>query len=173
MRLSDVRLVQYSLSHYWKPATCVNNSGSWLVVAPVPTRQYGSGLRLEPEPNRFNRSHHRQTRTVAIELVLPPKSLHFNLTTLAASKYLSSDRIVTWSICRLCRVGHSSTSRDQLGNPSDICSVAFKTPSISPECVHFFTATQRLLVRSPIWTQEVKERSILYDLRIDCVTIQL
>jgi len=55
----------------------------------------GSGLGLGPEPNRCNSFYHTQTRTVAIGPVLPPKTRHFNLTTLAPIKYLSSDCIVT------------------------------------------------------------------------------
>jgi hypothetical protein len=38
--------------------------------------------------------------------------------------------------------------------------------------LRFFKATQRLLVVSPIWNREVKERLILDNLRIDHATIQ-
>jgi len=55
----------------------------------------GSGLGLGPEPNRCNGFYHTKTRTVAIGPVLPPKTRHFNLTTLAPIKYLSSDCNVT------------------------------------------------------------------------------
>ena len=66
-----------------------------LVLATVPTRENGSGLGLEPEPNRCNGFYHTKTRTVAIGPVLPPKTRQFNLTNLPPIKYLSSDRIVT------------------------------------------------------------------------------
>jgi hypothetical protein len=55
----------------------------------------GSGLGLEPEPNRCNGLYHTKTRTVAIGPVLPPKTRNFSITTLAPIKYLSSDRIMT------------------------------------------------------------------------------
>jgi len=55
----------------------------------------GSGLGLEPEPNRCNGSYHTKTRTVAIGPVLPPKPQRFKSTILPPIKYLSSDRIVT------------------------------------------------------------------------------
>jgi len=129
-------------------------------------------LGLEPEPNRCNGSYNTETRTVAIGPILPPKTWHFNLTTLAPIKYLSSDCIVTWSIRRLCRVSRSFTSRVQICDSTNIRLVAIKNPPISPKIGHFVNATQRLLVRSPIWTREVKERLNLYNLRIDHVTIR-
>jgi hypothetical protein len=41
-----------------------------------------------------NGSYHTKTRTVAIGPVLPPKTRHFNTTSLAPIKYLSSDHIM-------------------------------------------------------------------------------
>ena len=139
--------------------------------ATVPTHQYSAGLGLELELNRCNGSYHTKTQTIAIGPDLPPTTWQFNLTTLAPIKYLSSDRIVTWSIRRSCRISRSFTSRVQTCNLTNICLVAIKNPQISPNIVRFFKATQRLLVWSPIWKREVKERLILYNLCIDHVMI--
>jgi hypothetical protein len=68
-----------------------------------------------------------KTWTIAIGPVLPPKTEHFNLRTLAPIKYLSSDSIVTRSICRLCRINRSCTSRFHICNPTNIRLVATKT----------------------------------------------
>ena len=142
------------------------------MLATVPTHEYGSRLGLEPEPNRCNGSYHTKTQTVAIGPVIPPTTWHFNITTLAPIKYLSSDRITTWSIRRLCRISRSFTSHVQNGDLTNICLVIIKNPRISPTIVRFLKATQRLLVGSPIWKREVKERLILYNLHINHVTIR-
>jgi hypothetical protein len=96
---------------------------------------------------------------------------HFNLTILAPIKYLSSDSIVTRSICRLCRINRSFTSRVHICNPTNICLVAIKNLPILPKIELFFKATQRLSVGSPIGMWEVKVWFILYNLCIDHVTI--
>jgi len=90
---------------------------------------------------------------------------------LAANKYLSSDRIVTWSVRRLCSSRRSFTSRFQICDPTNIRWVAIENPLISLKmCLHF-TATQRLSVGSQIWKQEVKERLLLHNLRTDHILI--
>jgi len=66
-----------------------------LVLATGPNSRFGSGSGSNPEPDRCNGFYHTKTRTVANGSVLPPKTRHFNLTTLSPIKYLSSDRIVT------------------------------------------------------------------------------
>jgi len=67
-----------------------------------------------------NGSYHTKTRTVAIGPVLPPKTRHFNITTLPPIKYLSSDRIVTSSVCRLCSSSRPFSSRFQICDPTNI-----------------------------------------------------
>jgi len=89
-------------STFWSRDSSTFEGGTWsfwVVLATVPTRYKGSRSGLESEPNRCNRFYHTKTQTVAIGPELPPNSRHFNLTTLSPMKYLSSDRIVTWSIC--------------------------------------------------------------------------
>jgi hypothetical protein len=66
-----------------------------LVLATVPNSRVGTGSGSDPEPNRYNGYYHTKTRTVAIGQVLPTKTQHLNIKTLASIKYLSSDRIVT------------------------------------------------------------------------------
>jgi len=104
--------------------------------------------------------------------VLPPNTQHFNLTTSVQMKYLSPDHIVTWSICRWCRISRCFTSCVQICDPTNIRLVAINNRQIWPKIGHFFKATQQLLVGSPIWKREVKERYILYNLRIDHVFIR-
>jgi len=75
----------------------LNHDVIWqdLVLATVPTRKNGSGLGLEPDRNCCNGLYDTKTRTVATGPGLPPTTWHFNTTTLAPIKFLSSDRIVT------------------------------------------------------------------------------
>ena len=113
-----------------------------------------------------------KTRTVAIGPALPPKTQHLNLTILPPIKYRSSDHIVTWLICRLCRINRSFTSNVYICDPTNIRLVALKNPPISPKIVCSFKATKCLLVGSPIWTWEVKEWVILHHLHIDHITIR-
>ena len=142
-----------------------------LVLATVPNSRVGSGSGSDPEPNRCNGSYHTKTRTVAIGPVLPPKTRHFNITTLASIKYLSSDRIMTWSVCRLCSSSRSFTSRFQICVPTNIRWVAIENPLISRKMGLYFTATQRITVGSQIWKREVKERLEMHNLRTDHLLI--
>jgi len=50
-------------------------------------------------------------------LVFPLKTRHFNITALPAFMSLSSDRIMTWPVCRLCRSISSWNSGSQIGDP--------------------------------------------------------
>jgi len=142
------------------------------VLATVPNSRVGSGSGSDPEPNRCNGSYHTKTRTVAIGLVLPPKTRHFNITSLPPIKYLSSDRIVTWSICKLCSFMRSFTSRFRICVTTNIRWVTIENPRISFQIWCYFTAILRILVGSQIWKWEVKERIKLHNLRIDHVTIR-
>ena len=114
----------------------------------------------------------RKTRTVGNGPVLPPKTRHFKFTILAPIKYLSSDRITTWSIRRLCSINSYFTSRIQICDRTNIRWVATENPRISLKICPCFTATQRILIRSQIWMLEVKELVKLYNLHIHHVTIQ-
>jgi len=85
-------------------------SATIVVSATVPSSRVGSGSGSNPEPNCCNESYHTKTRTVAIGPVLPPKTRHFNFTSLGPIRYLSSDRIMTRSIRKLCSFMRSFTS---------------------------------------------------------------
>jgi len=142
-----------------------------VVLATVPTRKYGSGLGLGPEPNRCNGFYHTKTRTFAIGPVLPPKTRHFNITTLAPIKYLSSDHIMTWSVRRLCSFRRSFTSRFHICDLTNIGGGAIENPRFSCPIWRYFTATSRILVGSHIRNQEVKARPELHNLHTDHVMI--
>jgi len=105
--------------------------------------------------------------------VVPEPWFHIMVSaTLAPSKYMSFDRIMTWSICRLYRINRAFTSRIQIGDPSNSHWVALKKRTILGEIPGFLIATKRILVGLQIWTREVKEQLILHNLRIDHITIQ-
>ena len=86
--------------------------------------------------------------------------------------YHSSDRIVTWSIRRLCSLICSSTSRFRIADPTNIRWVTVENRRISHKIWHYFTAIQRILVESQIWKREVKEQATLHNIHIDHVMIQ-
>ena len=104
--------------------------------------------------------------------VLPPKTRHFNITTLPPIEHLSSDRIVTWSVRRLCSSSHFFTSRCQICNPTNIRWVAIENLLISLMVYLYFTATQRISVWSQVWMQGVKEHAKLDNLHIQHVMIR-
>ena len=115
-----------------------------------------------------NRSTHRvqgQVRT-------GPRFHYAVPTTLAPIKYLSSDRIMTWSIHKLCSISRSFTSRFQICDPNDIRWVAVKYRLNLSEIGGFSIATQRILVGSQISKREVNERPKLHNLRIVHVVIR-
>jgi len=64
------------------------------VLPKVQNLRIGSVSGSDPELNCCNGYYHTNTRTVAIGPVFPPKTQHFNLTTLPPVKYLSSVCIV-------------------------------------------------------------------------------
>jgi len=129
------------------------------VLATGPNSRVGSG------------SGSTRTRTVATGLTTR-KTRHFNTTTLPPIKYLSSDRIMTWSVRRLCSSSRSFTSRSQICDLTNIRWVAIENPLISLTICPFLTATQRISVGSQIGKWEVKERPELHNLHTDHVTIQ-
>jgi len=141
-------------------------------------------LAIGPNSGVGSGSGSTQNRTVATGLttwktrptgngpVLPPKTRHFNITTLPPIKYLSSDRIMTWSVRRVCSSTCSSTSRSEICDPTTIRWVAIEYPLNSLEMGPVFTATQRISVGSQIGKREVKWRPELHNLRTDHVMIR-
>jgi len=104
--------------------------------------------------------------------VLPTKTRQIDITTLSPMKYLSSDCIMTWSVCRLCSSSRSFASRSQICDPTNICLVAIENLLVLLTICPFFTATHRISVRSQIGKQEVKEQPDQHNLHTDHVTIQ-
>jgi len=143
-----------------------------LVLAIVPNRQVGSGSGSDPEPNCCNGSYHTKTRTVGIGPVLPPKTQHCKSTIFAPIKYLSSDRIVIWSVGKFCSFSPSFTSRSQICSRTIIHRVAIENPRILPEKWRYFTGIRWILVQSQIWQREVKERLKLHNLHTDLIVIR-
>ena len=86
-------------------------------------------------------------------------------------KYLSSDRIMTWCIHRLCSFSCSFTSRFQICDPTNIHWVAVENPRILLKIYAYFTATHQISVGSQIWKPEVKVRLKLHNLHIHHVMI--
>ena len=99
----------------------------------------------------------RKTRTIRKGPVLPPKTRHFKFTIFAPIKYLSSDSIATWSICRLCIFRRSVTSHIQICDWTNIHCVTVKNPGISLKMYPYFTASQWIPIESQIWMLKVKE----------------
>ena len=145
----------------------------WLVLATVPG--YPAAVRVwnwtgSSTPGCYpeNRGTHRVWGQVGT-------GLRFHITvpsTLAPIKYLSSDRIVTWSVRRLCNIRPSFTSRCQICDWSNIRRIAVKEGDISGEKCRFSIATQWILVRSQMWEREAKEGPKLHNLHTDHVTIR-
>ena len=90
----------------------------------------------------------------------------------APIKYLSSDRIMTWCIRRLCSFSRSFTSRFQICDPSNTRWVAVENPRISVKIYPYLTATQQISVGSQFWQREVKDRLNLHNLYIHHVMIR-
>jgi len=131
---------------------------AYKVLATGPNSRFCSGSGSNPEPNRCNG--------------FPPTTWHFKCTILTPIKYLSSDRIVTWSVRRLCSFSPSFPSRSQICDLTSIRWVAIENPHLSAEISPYFTAIQRILAQSQIWQREVKEGLGLHNLRTDHVTIR-
>jgi alpha-N-acetylglucosamine transferase len=70
----------------------------------------------------------------------------FNITTLDAIKYLTSDCILTRSVCRLCSSSRSFRSRFQIYDLTNTHSVAIENPQISHKIGRNLTATHRISV---------------------------
>jgi len=90
----------------------------------------------------------------------------------APIEYLSSDRIMTRCIRRLCSISRSFTSRIQICDPTNIRWVAVENPRISVNIYAYLTATQQISVGSQFWKRRVKDRLKLHNLGIHHVMIQ-
>jgi hypothetical protein len=140
----------------------------------LPTGQkirFCSGSGSNPEVDRCNEVYQMKTWTVAIGPVFPPKARNFMITSLAPIKYLSSDRVATWSVYRLCIIRSSFISRSQNCDATDIHGVALEIQGISCQICSYFTATARILVISQFWMRKVKDCLIIHILCPDHVTI--
>ena len=137
------------------------------MLATGPNSWFGSWSSSNPELDRCDGFYHTKTRTIGIGPVLPPITQHFNLTSFTPIKYLSSDRIVTWSIHRLCIDNRSFASQFQNCDATNSHCVAIENPQISHQISRYFTVTQRILVASQFWIREVKELLELHNLRTD------
>jgi len=143
-----------------------------LVLAKGPNSQVGSGYGSTRNRTVATCLTTPKTRTVSIGPVLPLKTRHFQFTILAPIKYLSSDCIITWSVCRLCSFGRPFTSRSQIWHRTNIRCVAIENPPISCKISRYFTPTLRILVQSQIWEREGKERLKLHNVRTDHIMIR-
>jgi hypothetical protein len=114
----------------------------------------------------------RKTWTIGNGAVLPTKTWHCKFTILAPIKYLSSDHITTWSVCRLCSFSCSSTYCSEIRDPTSIRWAAIEHRPILLTICHYITTTQRISVGFPIWILEVREGLKLNNLRIDYVMIR-
>ena len=144
----------------------------YLVLATSPNWRVGSGSGSTWTQTVAMGLTTRKTRTVGNGAVLPPTTWHLKLTILAPNKYLSSDCITTWSVCRLCSFSRSFTSRFQICDPTSIRWVAIENSPISLKISHYFTTTQRISVGSQIWKREVTKRLKLHNLCTDNVVIR-
>jgi hypothetical protein len=91
-----------------------------VVLAMVANFRIGSGW--GSTQNRTVATGHttRKTRPTGNGPVLAPKTQHINITTWPAIKYLSCDRIMTQSVCRLCSVTGPFTSQSQICDLTNI-----------------------------------------------------
>jgi len=146
--------------------------GTQLMWAPGLISRVGSGYNSTRNRTVATGLTTRTTRTIGNGPVLPPKTRHFKFTILPPIKYLSSDCIMTWSVRTLCSFNRSFTSRCHICDRTNIHWVAIENPPISRKITRYFTAIQRILVRSQIWLWEVKERLEMHNVRTDHVMIR-
>jgi len=123
-------------------------------------------VRFHPNPDRGNGFYHTKNPDHWNWAGFTSKTRHFNLTIWAPIMYLSSDRIMTWLICRLYSFSPSFTSSFQICDLTNIRWVAIENPWISLNISCYSTAIPRILVGSQIWKRDVKEGLKLHNLRI-------
>jgi len=117
-----------------------------------------------------------QTKTqpsLSWRICYPDCGSNFTVSTpLPPLKYMSTHRIVTWSLRGLWSSGRYLTSRFPICDPTDIRWVAVKKGHIFSEICGYSIATQRILVGSHIWDWEVKEWVDLHNLCTDHIMIR-
>ena len=145
---------------------------SWVVLATGPNSRVGSGFGSTRNWTVATGLTIQKTRTVGNGAGLPPKTQHLKSTIFAPSKYLSSDRIMTWSVRKLPSFSPSCTSSIQICDRTNKRGVAMENPRYSLKNRLYFTVTQRISVRSQIWMREVKEGLKLHNLCMDHVMIR-
>jgi len=151
----------FQFSDYWV----------WVVLAMSPNSWVGSSSGSTRNQTLATGLSTWKTGHIGNRPVLPPKTRHFTITTLPTIKYLSSDRIVTWSVLWLCNSSRTSTSRYQICDPTNIRWGSIENLLTSFNIWPFFTTTQRISVGSQIRKRDVKERSELHNVPTDHVTI--
>ena len=152
------------ISDHYPWVICSNRNGS-----KFPGRLW---FRFHTTPDHGNGSYHKKNRDHWKWASFTTQNLPFNIKRLAPIEYLSSDRIMTWSICRLCSSSRSFTSRCQMCDWTNIHWVAVENPRILVEIWCYFAAIQRILVRSQYWQREVEERLKVHNLHMDHVLIR-
>jgi hypothetical protein len=91
---------------------------------------------------------------------------------LAPIKYMSYDRILTWSVCRLCISTFSFTSCCQICDQVNFHWVVVKKRPILSENRRFSKTTQGIVVGILIWQWELKKRVEMHNLHTDHVMIR-
>ena len=143
-----------------------------LVLATGPNSRVGSGFGSTRKRTVATCLTTRKTQTVGNGAVLPPKTRHFKSTIFTAIRYLSSDCIMTWSVCKLSSFIPSFTSCIEICDRTNKRGGAIENPRNSLKTRLYFTATQRISVQSQIWMREVKEALKLHNLHTDHVMIR-
>jgi len=127
--------------------------------------------RFHPKLDHGNRCYHTKNPEHWKWAGFTTKSWHFKFTLLAPIKYLSSNHIRTWSRRSMCSFSSCFTSRCQICDRTIIGWIGIENTQISPTIWCYFTAIQRILVRSQIRKREVTGRLTLHNVCIDCVMI--
>jgi hypothetical protein len=158
----------------WRPPCLKWGELSILVVALATgtNSQVGSGIGSTRNWTVATGLTTRKTRTVGNGAVWPPKTRHFKSTIFSPIKYLSSDRIMTWSVRKLSSFSPSFTSCIQICDQTNKRRGGIENPRNSLKNRRYFTATQRISVRSQIWIREVKEWLKLHNVHTDHVMIR-
>jgi len=140
--------------------------------------QFSSGPSWKPDPLGLGRvvswTGHRPMvfREDSNRPAVPYSGFYKLDSSLGQIKFLISDRIMTWSVRRLCSVSSYFTSRIQNGDATNIHWVAVKSRQCWYKLRGVSIATQWILVASQFRNRQVKERLIIHILCTDHVTIQ-
>ena len=156
----------------------VSNGSGLPGFGPGSTRTRGPGPGLEPPRNRTGQAlagcYPDRTYTHGFLAGFEPDrgSMCTVPATMVLIKYLSSDRIMTWSVRRLCISSCCFTSHCQMCDQVNFRWVEVKKRPIFSQNRGFSKGTQRIAVRLQIWQQEVKQRVEMHNLHTDHVMIR-